>query len=304
MQDSHEFLSHVLDAITEHIVVINAAGDIQLVNKSWSAFGHNNACVVGDNWQGVNYLQECDKAAAQGDEFGANAATGIRRVIENRQPLFYFEYPCHSLDENRWFMMRVSPFQHNNNNFFVISHQNITERKLAEDEVLKLSRIDELTDIANRRYFNEFIANEWQRCSRQGTPVSLALIDLDHFKLLNDCYGHQAGDACLKAVGQVLKRIARRPGDLCARYGGEEFVVVCSDTSLEQAQPLLAQLVDEIRSLNIPNELSPVLPTLTASIGLSSVQPNHNNTKCELIGKADKLLFAAKSNGRNQIAVG
>lgn len=303
MDNSYDFLSLVLDAITEHIVVIDEAGDIKFVNQSWAAFGSNNACAIGGDWSGVNYLAECDKASALGDEFGTKAAIGIRSVIEKRGSLFYFEYPCHSPDEHRWFMMRVSPFEHLGNHYFVISHQNITERKLAENEVLKLSRIDDLTNIANRRFFNECLKSEWQRCNRLDMPISLALIDLDHFKMLNDTYGHQAGDECLESIGRVLKKLTKRPSDICARYGGEEFALVYGGTGLEHAQVLAKEILQEIRSLNIPNEHSPTLPTLTASIGLSTMYPNNKNNERDLIGKSDKLLFSAKNKGRNQIAV-
>jgi len=302
MLETYEFLKSVLDTITEHIVVIDNEGNIIFVNKSWKLFGQNNACLIDEVWNGVNYLEECDKAAAMGDDFGVNAARGIRSVIRADKDFFYFEYPCHSPDEKRWFMMRVTPFFIGNTHCLVISHQNITERKLAEEEVLKLSRIDGHTNIPNRRYFNEFIVSEWKRCQRLGKPVSLALIDLDHFKLLNDTYGHQAGDECLKIVGKLLQKYIRRPGDLCARYGGEEFVVVYSDTNLDQARLLIGNLLDEIRLLNILNEKSPTLPFLTASIGLATMYPGKDNTECDLIKISDELLYAAKENGRNQMS--
>jgi len=177
MGGSYEFLSLVLDAITENIVVIDDVGEIKFVNKTWSEFGDNNACMIGDSWKGVNYIDECDKAAAMGDEFGAQAGEGIKSVISQEQENFYFEYPCHSPDEKRWFMMRVTPFQSENNHYFVISHQNITERKLAEEKVRKLARIDGLTDIANRRTFDDFLHQEWKRCSRLNKPICLAIAD-------------------------------------------------------------------------------------------------------------------------------
>ena len=132
-------------------------------------------------------------------------------------------------------------------------------------------------------------------------PISLAIVDLDHFKLLNDTYGHQAGDSCLKSIGQVLKTFATRPGDLCARYGGEEFAIVYGNTHLDKAQILINKLLDDIRLLNIANEKSPTLPILTASIGLSTMHPNKENNESELIKEADELLYSAKNNGRNQV---
>jgi len=301
VEHSYEFLKLVLDSITEHIVVIDEAGDIQFVNNSWSAFGNNNACVVGDAWSGVNYLDACDKGLAMGDNFARVAGAGIRSVIHNREPIFYFEYPCHSPSEKRWFMMRVTPFQSAGKRYFVISHQNITERKLAEEEVQNLARTDGLTNIANRRTFDSLLHEEWRRCSRLRKPICLALLDLDHFKLLNDGYGHQAGDDCLIMVGELLKGFANRPADICARYGGEEFALVWGDTTLSQARKLSQKLLRKIASLNIPNKNSPVEPYLTASIGLAEMVPTGEDDEKTLIANADRMLYLAKNNGRNRV---
>ena len=256
MDNSTEVLNLVLDSITEHIVVINDIGEIQYANKGWSTFGNENACRIGDDWHGVNYLEECDRASAMGDDFGTQAGTGIRRVISQSEARFYFEYPCHSPNEARWFMMRVTPLQTAKLDYFVISHQNITERKLAEEEVRKLARIDGLTDIPNRRSFDQFLKNEWQRCRRLNKPIALAIIDLDHFKLLNDKYGHQSGDDCLVKIGALLKTFDKRPSDICARYGGEEFAIVWGDTSLENAKKLCQALIKNVAALNIANSVA------------------------------------------------
>lgn len=301
MESSCELLSLILDSLTEHIVVINEAGEIQYVNKSWSIFGNNNACVVGEDWAGVNYIDECEKASAMGDDFGEKAGNGIRSVVEKNEQEFYFEYPCHSPDEKRWFMMRVTPFQLGRKSYFVISHQNITERRLAEEEVRNLAKIDGLTGIPNRRAFDEFLHNEWKRCARIRKPLSLAMVDLDHFKSLNDTYGHQFGDDCLIRIGTLLERFSNRPSDLCARYGGEEFALVWGDTSLEQARRLSKRMLEEIISLGITNYNAPAKDCLTASIGLAVIVPGKDSEEIELISKADRMLYKAKKNGRNKV---
>lgn len=295
------FLHSILDTVSEHIVVIRDSGEIQYVNRGWVAFGHKNNCTIDSSWIGINYLAICDEAASRGDEFGLNAAQGIRNVISNTLEDYYLEYPCHSTRHKRWFMMRVTPFELKNERFFVISHQNITERKLAEEEILNLSRTDSLTGIANRRYLDEFLATEWKRSNLRQQPLSFAFIDLDHFKLLNDTYGHQAGDNCLRQVGYVLKNYTRRPADLSARYGGEEFVVLLGNTHFDDALVTLNNLATDIQDLNIPNEKSPVSPVLTASIGLVSVNPGVSVSQECLVEEADKLLFTAKHNGRNRL---
>lgn len=301
MEKSYDFLKLILDTVTEHIVVIDEAGSIRYVNNSWKAFGNKNACTAGDHWKGFNYLKECDKAASMGDNFGSMAGDGIRSVIGKKQPVFYFEYPCHSPREKRWFMMRVTPFQIDESRYFVISHQNITERKLAEEEVLNLAKIDGLTGIPNRRTFDEFLHEEWRRCMRLKKPISLAIIDIDHFKLLNDSYGHQKGDECLVKVEAILKEFANRPGDICARYGGEEFVLVWGDTSLDAAKNLSLQFSSRLIDLKIPHDKSPTSPYLTASIGLACMVPSPDAIENELVGMADRLLYKAKGSGRNRV---
>ena len=132
MIESYEFLRRVLDAITEHIVVIDQQGSILFVNRSWTLFGKQNNCLIIDsNWQNINYLDVCDTASAMGDDFGALAADGLRTVINGTKPLFYLEYPCHSPREKRWFMMRVSSFSMRQTRCFVVSHQNITRAQIS-----------------------------------------------------------------------------------------------------------------------------------------------------------------------------
>lgn len=301
MESSFEFLKRVLDSITEHIVVIDETGEILFVNRGWSNFGITNACAINVDWTGVNYLAECDKASAMGDAFGSQAGDGIRSVIDQSNPSFYFEYPCHSPVEKRWFMMHVTSFTADQKRYFVISHQNITQRKLAEEAVANLARIDGLTDIPNRRAFDDFFQEEWRRCARLKKPISLAIVDLDYFKLINDSYGHQSGDECLKQVSELLKGFAQRPSDFCARYGGEEFVLVLGDTSISQAKELTGLLIQKITELKIVNLESPTEKYLTASIGLAEDMPSRDKEASDLINRADQMLYRAKSNGRNRV---
>ena len=301
---SDDFLRSVLNSISEHIVVIDREGMIRFVNKAWVTFGQDNGCLIKTNaWLTINYLKVCDESAALGEEYGSEAAEGIRRVIEQALVLFCSEYPCHSPNEKRWFMMRVTPFQLADVLYCAISHQNITERKLAEEQVLNLSRVDGLTRIPNRRYLDEFLEAEWKRCSRLNLPIAIAVMDIDHFKLLNDHYGHQAGDDCLAAVGAVLNKIGKRPGDIFARFGGEEFLLVFGNTTTEQSLVPINGIVDAIRKLEIPNEESPTKPIVTVSIGLAMMYPDTQSNEKELIKAADKLLYSAKTQGRNRVVI-
>lgn len=170
-------------------------------------------------------------------------------------------------------------------------------------ELERLSSLDGLTGIANRRIFDEFISNEWMRAARENSPLSLVLIDIDHFKTYNDNYGHQGGDDCLRKVAQALASNVHRPSDLVARYGGEEFVVVMPGTSKDGAITIADALRTSIDSMNLPHDYSSTSDHVTISLGVSTVVPTNESKAEELIEKADGALYKAKESGRNQYQV-
>ena len=172
-------------------------------------------------------------------------------------------------------------------------------------ELQRLSSIDGLTGIANRRCFDETIKKEWSRARRVKckTDVSLIMIDIDSFKPYNDGYGHQQGDDCLKQVAWELSKSLKRDCDLLARYGGEEFVAVLSDTSLEGATQLAEQMRENILKLAIPHEYSKAGDVISLSLGVAKLVPTAKNKPEQLIAAADKALYSAKENGRNQVMV-
>jgi diguanylate cyclase (GGDEF)-like protein len=304
MDSSIDFYKAIIDAITEHIVVIDQSGLIHYVNKSWIEFGIENDYLVLEAWHTLNYLEVCDTSASGGELYSKEAADGILLVISGVVEYFHLEYPCHSPTEKRWFMMRVTPLDLEENQLYVISHQNISERKLAEEAVLSLSRVDSLTGVANRRYFDEFLHSEWKRCARLQFPLSLILLDIDHFKLFNDTYGHVDGDICLKEIGSILQMFGKRPGDISARYGGEKFAVVLGNTLLNQSSRIAHELHDAICNRAIPFKCSPVSSVVTVSMGVAMMYPQQGMEAASLIGAADALLYSAKKNGRNRIEFG
>jgi len=167
----------------------------------------------------------------------------------------------------------------------------------------RLLSIDSLTGIANRRRFNDVLAREWRRCHRAGLPLSLLMIDVDHFKPYNDQFGHQQGDDCLRQVAQLLVGGIGRPGDLVARYGGEEFLCLLPDTGMAGALVVANKLAAVVRQADIYHPRSPAGARLTISIGAATAKDLSGEPDV-LIAFADKLLYAAKAAGRNQVKVG
>ena len=174
----------------------------------------------------------------------------------------------------------------------------------ANSQLARLSTTDELTGVANRRRFDEALASEWQRGARQGDPVSLLLIDIDHFKLYNDHYGHLAGDECLRRVSRLLGDGVRRAGELVARYGGEEFVVLMPKTGMALAQATARRCMEQVHAAAIPHARSPTGEHLTLSIGIASMVPDATRTPDVLVREADAALYRAKDAGRNRVWAG
>jgi diguanylate cyclase (GGDEF)-like protein len=177
------------------------------------------------------------------------------------------------------------------------------ELAAANRELEKLSRLDGLTGIANRRYFDSYLSTEVKRASRERQPLSLILADVDHFKAYNDCYGHQAGDECLLRVATALKSVGRRPADLAARYGGEEFAMVLPATTSEGAVDVAKSLVRAIEGMSIPHVKSGVGPSISLSQGIASLIPDQDTKPENVIVLADQALYEAKQQGRNRYVV-
>ena len=173
----------------------------------------------------------------------------------------------------------------------------------ANRELEKLSRQDGLTGIANRRYFDSYLVTEVRRAAREKAPVSLILSDVDHFKAFNDCYGHQAGDDCLRRVASALSTAGRRPADLAARYGGEEFAMVLPGTVLDGAVDVAQAVSRVIGGLAIPHARSAVDQNVTLSQGVVSLIPEKESASEDLIQHADQALYQAKQQGRNRYVV-
>jgi len=171
--------------------------------------------------------------------------------------------------------------------------------KLMTNLLESMAWLDGLTCIPNRRRFDEALQTEWKRTQRSGVPLSLILVDIDHFKEFNDHYGHGAGDTCLKQVASLLASLVTRAGDLAARYGGEEFILLMPGTDKDGAQLLAEQLRGRIEEQHIPHERSTTSSWVTISAGYASVIPSQDGDPSILLGEADQMLYRAKKAGRN-----
>jgi diguanylate cyclase (GGDEF)-like protein len=167
--------------------------------------------------------------------------------------------------------------------------------------LVKLSYMDGLTGISNRRRFDERISEEFSRAKRSVSPLSLLMIDIDYFKNYNDQYGHKEGDQCLAQVAAALSDILRRPADLVARYGGEEFSAIMPDTDSTGAARLAEAMRARIEALAIEHSYSNIEKCITISIGASTQIPGRNSDVESLINAADRALYQAKRSGRNRV---
>ena len=181
--------------------------------------------------------------------------------------------------------------------------QRTAELEAANQQLETLSATDGLTGLANRRRFDSYWAQEWQRAVRQGPSLAVIMLDVDHFKAYNDHYGHQQGDACLRTMGDVLRATIRRAGELAARYGGEEFVIVMPGASVQRAQETAESILHAIREAQMLHARSPVAPVVTISLGVAAGKPGPTDDREQLIKAADVVLFEAKHQGRNRVAM-
>jgi diguanylate cyclase (GGDEF)-like protein len=177
--------------------------------------------------------------------------------------------------------------------------RDITTHKVAQDELKRLATRDGLTGVANRRRFNETLESEWLRGTRDAKPLSLVMIDVDHFKRYNDTFGHQGGDACLKAIAARLAEACHRSADHLARYGGEEFAVILPGTTASGALTMTERIRAGIAALDIPHPGNDGVGRVSVSLGVATLVPDRTLDMRSLVEAADRALYAAKHAGRN-----
>ena len=304
------FAIDILNSLSAHVAVVDASGVIVTVNDAWKRFATHNGGVEPDAYVGANYLAICDAAAERGDSGAADVAAAIRAVLCGRQDTFSLEYSCDSPDEKRWFVMRVTRLSHGSPAAIVVAHEDITTQKKIEgawrDAELALrqalsreqlmARTDSLTGLYNRRHFLELALHECAVAERYGMPLAALLLDVDHFKQMNDTAGHQAGDEMLRRIAQIVLHSVRKP-DIAARYGGEEFILLLPGNATEQALVVAERIRESVAADSIETPAGRLSTTL--SVGIAAFVGEEDTLEA-LIRRADSALYRAKASGRNR----
>ncbi|WP_462324721.1 diguanylate cyclase domain-containing protein [Desulfoplanes sp.] len=218
-------------------------------------------------------------------------------------PIIFVTAVSEVMDENRGFALGAvdyitKPFHPPMVKARVRLHLNL---KRKQELLEQFAFIDALTEIPNRRRFDEVMASEWNRATRTGTPLSLIFMDIDHFKEYNDTYGHGRGDDCLREVAGAIKRSMRRAGDFVARYGGEEFAVVLPYVTHAEAMVLAERIQTNVGKLAIRHDASDVAEYVSLSLGVATSIPRQGTAGTTLLEAADKMLYGAKDTGRNTL---
>ena len=309
-QESQRFIQGIIDASTNILYVDSFADGSNFYINRWiqNVLGYT----PGDIQKlGKNYLEQlvhADEKALMVSERRKLLAINDGEVVEN-------EYQFRHRQGNwRWLLCRETVFQRNEDGQptqVFGTATDITKRKHAEvalqefnAELERLARMDGLTQVANRRSFDEYLTQEWENVGSGRSALSLILCDIDYFKSFNDTYGHQAGDVCLRKVAKSIERAAKRNTDLVARYGGEEFAIVLPNTNEIGVQQVAQEIQQEIAALGILHSQSDVSEYITLSLGIASITSTKNAHPDMLVAAADQGLYQAKYDGRNRFCVG
>jgi diguanylate cyclase (GGDEF)-like protein/PAS domain S-box-containing protein len=293
-EEQAERLRTIVNNMAEGLLIIEADGRIQFTNPACDKYlGYQENELAG---RAISELLNPMVAQEYLDYFERYAAApqmahshGTREVIIR-----------HRNGSSVCMDLTLTPMYLRQPLFIGLLHD-ITHHKQSEDALQRAAMVDPLTQIANRRHFDSFLEKEWQRAMRSGQPLSLVVLDVDHFKLYNDTLGHPAGDACLQRVASAIASHALRPTDLAARYGGEEFVLLFAETGAETAALMAESIRAHIESLRIPHPRSTTSEWLTVSIGVATIHPHQLDNTESLFVAADRAMYVAKEGGRNQV---
>lgn len=232
----------------------------------------------------------------------------ITLILQNQGYIRNEEFDvCSKSGEVKTVLLSAETIQIHSESCLITVAKDITERKQAKAALEKANELlhhlassDSLTQVANRRRFDEYLNQIWTRLAHDQYPLSLIMCDVDYFKFYNDTYGHQKGDECLQQVAQAINAMIRRPKDLVARYGGEEFAVILPTTKAEGAILVAERIRQFVQDLKLLHESSSVSPWVTVSLGVSTVIPSDQMSPGQLVAMADQALYQAKNQGRDR----
>lgn len=289
------FAREALDALPQHIAILDAEGTILSVNKAWRQFAEANGGQLATVCEGSNYLAVCQAAGAEGCQEGTAFWEGIRAVLDGVLLEFSLEYSCHSPERPSWYMGVVTAMPGPGQARIVVAHENITQLKQAESAIERLAYYDSLTRLPNRWLFQDRLSQTLAQARRENQLVGLVFLDLDRFKNINDTLGHSAGDELLKEVAHRLKSCIRR-SDTIARLGGDEFVIILPAINQTEDATLIARKI--LQSFTPAVDLEGQEVFITTSIGIA-IYPNDGHDSESLVRNADTAMYQAKERGRN-----
>jgi len=305
LKKSEEQFRIISSAANDAIIMIDNEGKVVYWNRmARKMFGYTNQEILGKQFHPIllpdHLFEKYNKGFAHFKQTGQGSA--INKTYElTAVKKEGVEIPVE---------VSISAVQIDNKWHAVAIVRDITERKLAEKALRKaqeklkyLSYVDGLTEINNRRYFDEIVSKEWNRAVRDSNPLSLIMIDIDFFKNYNDVYGHLKGDECLKNIADIILQSIRRPEDFAARFGGEEFVVVLPNTKIKGASHIAETIRSNVESAGIEHNNSSIAEVVTVSLGVASTIPQRGTEPDSLLAETDACLYRAKQEGRNRVVI-
>ncbi|MDU2064682.1 MAG: diguanylate cyclase [Sporomusaceae bacterium] len=299
VKESEALYRFIVETASEGILILKRDLTITFANDKLAAmFGYEIEELVGSNFEQLVF-----------EEHLGELAINLQKRMRGEDAVY--EIYLRKKDGARhWVIISVKAMMDNDGYFtgLFVMLTDIHSRKLVEEKLEStikklevLSNIDGLTNLANRRYFDQILSVEYDRLSRSGAMLSFIMIDIDCFKAFNDYYGHLCGDNCLQQVARILESSICRTADIVARYGGEEFICMLPETDLEGAKVIAEKMRSGVERLRIPHTGSRISDYVTISLGVASIKCSPKNNVLENISEADKALYKAKANGRNRI---
>ena len=300
LRESSRFQQAIFDSLVAHLAVLDHEGTIVLANSAWRNYAQENCKLHGHSGElvGERYLDVLDCITNQCTQTMAAASAGLACVLAGDLAQFQLEHPFFTPADKRWFSMKVTSV-HDAARRIVVSHEDVTSLKAAELASLNLANVDALTGALSRRNFLNLADQELARANRYGLPLMVLMLDLDHFKTINDRFGHAAGDEVLQGFVKTVSDVLRE-SDLIGRLGGEEFAVLLPNTIMEGGRALAQRIIDSARDSTV--EVSGQRIPYTVSVGAGCLTGETNFAA--LLAHADAALYRAKASGRDRLEVG